>query len=114
MISLYIDEDIPLPLVKAMRLQGIQAMTTQEQNMIGKTDEEQLQFAVSRDLVFFTQNVKDFVKLHIYYQKEKKEHTGIIVSKKDSIGILLRKMLHLNFTLEMQGMKNRLEYLHNW
>jgi hypothetical protein len=40
MIVFYADEDIPLPLVKALRLQGIKVITTQESKMLGKTDEE--------------------------------------------------------------------------
>jgi len=42
MISLYADEDIPFPLVKALRRQGISVQTTSDANMLGKMDIEQL------------------------------------------------------------------------
>lgn len=114
MIVLYADEDIPLPLVRALRLQGLRVTTTPEQKMVGKTDEEQARLASSSGAVFFTHNVADFVQLHNRFRKEGVNHRGIIVSKKDSLGVLLRKMLHLNAILTMEDMENRLEYLHNW
>ena len=43
MIVFYADEDVPFPLVKALRLQGITINTTGDHQMLGKTDEEQLQ-----------------------------------------------------------------------
>lgn len=114
MISLYADEDIPLPLVKALRRQGINVLTTPEAMMLGKTDEEQLQYASSRDLTLFTHNTKDFVLLHHKFQQEGKEHSGIIVSKKEPLRILLKRMLHLVFTLNTESIKNRMEFLSNW
>ncbi len=114
MIFLYADEDIPLPLVRALRLQGLHVVTTVEQNMRGKTDEEQVLRASSLQAIFFTHNVADFVQLHNRFRKGGVNHSGIIVSKKDSLGVLLRKMLHLNATLTMEDMVNRLEYFHNW
>lgn len=114
MIILYADEDVPLPLIKALRLQGLHVITTVERNMRGKADEEQLQLASAMGTVFFTHNVADFVQLHNRFRKEGVNHNGIIVSKKDSLGVLLRKMLHLNATLTMNDMENRLEYLHRW
>lgn len=114
MISLYADEDIPFPLVKALRLEGIKVIATKEANMLGKTDEEQLQYAFTRDLVLLSHNVKDFVVINQKYLEEGISHSGIIVSKKDQLGVLLRKLLHLTSTLKAEDMRNRIEFLGNW
>ncbi len=114
MISLYADEDIPLPLVKALRLQGINVICTRDVQMLGKTDEEQLQYALTRESALLSHNVKDFVVIHRRYIKEGKLHSGIIVSKKDQLGVLLRKLLHLTSTLKPEEMINQIEFLGNW
>lgn len=109
MIVFYADEDIPLPLVKALRLQGIKVLTTQDSKMLGRSDEEQLQFAASKGIVLLSHNTKDFVKLHQKFLAEGENHSGIVVSRKDTIGVLLKRILHLTFTLKADDMKNRLE-----
>lgn len=45
-IKLYHDEDIPLSLADALRNRGVDVVTTQEAGNIGKSDEEQLIFAI--------------------------------------------------------------------
>jgi len=64
--------------------------------------------------VLISHNVKDFVAIHHQFQKEGKQHSGIVVSKKNQLGMLFRKLLHLTSTLKPEDIKNRIEFLGNW
>ncbi|MBK8553286.1 MAG: DUF5615 family PIN-like protein [Ignavibacteria bacterium] len=62
--KILLDEDIQLQLAFSLRRRGIDAIHIQEINRKGKTDEEQLNFALSQQRCLVSFNVKDFVLLH--------------------------------------------------
>ncbi len=51
-------------LVGALRQRGVPIITPVEENLMGRTDEEQLLFALRRGCVLYTFNVSDFYALH--------------------------------------------------
>ncbi len=56
-------------------------MHVQEVGRKGKTDTDQLRYAVENKKCLFSFNVKDFVMLHNEYIQNEKDHFGIVVSK---------------------------------
>src|SRR4030067_862172 len=63
-IRLYLDEMIPVVLALILRQYGHDVLAAKEVNMFGKSDEDQLTFAVSNKRAILTFNIKDFVLIH--------------------------------------------------
>lgn len=113
-IRLYLDEDIPIQLAKALRQRGVDVLTTQEAEMAESTDEQQVAFAAENQRAILTHNKRDFVVIHRIYIQDGKEHWGIIVADQNKVGSLVRMVSKLWFTVSAEKMKNRLEFLSNW
>lgn len=77
--SLYTDEDISALVATLLRSRGLDITTVPEQATLGKTDSEQLEFAVSIGRCIVTHNRVDFERLHLQFIEEGREHCGIIV-----------------------------------
>lgn len=111
---LYVDEDAPLAFAVALLNRGVNVLTTQEAGNVGKSDVEQLVFAIKEERAFFTHNKKDFVLLHKEYHSAGKGHPRIILSNRLPVGVLLRRVMRLWFSLSREEMKDRLEFLSSW
>ena len=113
-IKLYLDEDVDVSLSIALKQKGIDVLTTQESGHKRLSDAEQLEFAVSNKRAILTHNKRDFILLHKKYLLEGIEHYGIILSDQRPIGEMLRGLSKLIFSLTVEQMKNRHEFLSNW
>lgn len=113
-ISLYLDEHVQFALREALKARGVQILTTQEAGNIGRDDVSQLIFASENDRVMFSYNKRHFAKLHYEWMARKRPHGGIILSDQFPVGIVLRRLMKLYFSLTSEDMKNRLEYLSSW
>ena len=105
------DEDVHSGLGFTLRKRGFDAIHAQELERKGKSDSEQLEFAVENNWCIFRYNVKDFVLLHNKYVDLKKEHWGIIVSKQLSLGETFKRILILFQKHSRESMRNKLEFL---
>ncbi len=101
-------------LLVRLKQKGIDAFTTQEAGKKRLSDAEQLEFAVNTGRAILTHNKRDFILLHKDYALKGKEHYGIILSDQRSIGEMLRGLSKLIFSLNVEQMKNRREFLSNW
>jgi len=110
-IELLIDEDVHSGLAHALRKRGYDAIHAQELGRKGRSDSDQLLFAIQQERCFFTFNVKDFVILHGKHIKSRQEHWGIIVSKQLPFRGTMSKLLRLLQLTDKETMKNRLEFL---
>jgi len=63
-IQLFLDEDVHSGLAHALRKRGYDAIHAQELDRNGRSDLDQLFFAIGQERCLFTFNVKDFVILH--------------------------------------------------
>jgi predicted nuclease of predicted toxin-antitoxin system len=63
-IKLFMDEDVYLALALAIRKRGYDAVHVSELNLKGKSDDEQLRYAIEDQRCIFSFNIKDFVLLH--------------------------------------------------
>lgn len=87
MVKLYLDEDIHGLLVALLRARNITVETTQESNMLGHSDEAQLEYAIKSEAALVTHNRVDFENLYTQYTEKSINHYGII--------ILIRRNVHL-------------------
>ena len=110
-IELLLDEDVHSGLAHALRKRGYDVIHAQELDRKGKSDSDQLIFAIRQKRCIFTFNVKDFVILHNQYAKSGKEHWGIIVSKQLPFRETMSKLLRLLQGTAKETMKNNLEFL---
>jgi len=114
MMALYLDEDsMTDSLIQALRARGIDVLTALEAGMLGRSDVEQLDYAMQQGRVLFTFNRGDFYRLHTRYLTEGKSHVGIILASQQrySIGEQLRQLLELIATKSMEDMQNSVEFL---
>ncbi|MBI4768481.1 MAG: DUF5615 family PIN-like protein [Deltaproteobacteria bacterium] len=95
----------------ALRKRGYDVYHAQELDGKGRSDSEQLAFAVRDQRCLFTFNVKDFVILHNDYVKNQLDHWGIIVSKQIPLRETLRKTIRLLQKFSKETLKNRIEFL---
>jgi predicted nuclease of predicted toxin-antitoxin system len=110
-VKLLLDEDVHLAIAVALRRRGYDVVHVQELDRKGKSDPEQLKYAVENGRCLMSFNVKDFVILHNEYVRNEQEHFGIIVSKQLPIGETLRKILRILQRFSYKSIKNRIEFL---
>jgi len=103
-------------LARELRTRGVEVITAAGEQMSGRTDLSQLEFAKSLGLVLVTSNVKDYYRLHMDYMASGRDHAGMILirQQKYSVGEQLRRVLKLVSTLSAEEMKNRAEFLTYW
>lgn len=102
-IGFHLDENVHGAVANGLRLRGISVTTTQDVQLLGATDEEQLAFARSEDRVIVTHD-DDFLRLH----GQGMPHAGIVYSnpRRRTIGQLVHGLVRLwrnNTPDEMQG-----------
>ena len=72
-IRFHLDENVSGAVAQGLRNKNIDVTTTDEANLIGVSDVEQLTYALSQNRVIFTRDA-DFLRLH----KQGFQHAGII------------------------------------
>ena len=110
-IELFLDEDVHSGLAHALRKRGYDSIHAQELDRKGRSDSDQLLFAIQHERCLFSFNVKDFVILHNQYAKSWREHWGIIVSKQLPFRETMSRLLRLLQRNAKETMKNHLEFL---
>lgn len=92
MPRLYANENLPLPVVEALRQLGHDVLTTMESGKAGKAipDEAVLAFATAEGRVLVTLNRKHFIRLHTLQP----DHPGIVVCTFDLDYAALAQRIH--------------------
>src|SRR3972149_3805557 len=80
-IRLYLDENIFPDLAQAIRERGFDCQSAAEAGMLSNSDDDQLQYAASRDRCILTFNVKHFVPLGLQWPQAGRQHAGIVVTE---------------------------------
>lgn len=113
-IVYYLDEDVDVDLVFALRNKGYDAYSVRDVGRRSLGDEDQLQFATDRNWMVVTHNIKDFEQLHTAWMDKGKEHAGIAVAKRVEIGRMLHALVNLLDQYSADEAKNQLFYLLNF
>jgi hypothetical protein len=110
----YTDEDVYRAVATQLQARGGDAVSAVESGQMGRSDQEQIEYATREGRVLVTFNVGDFARLHHEWLAADKEHAGLAVSAQRPIGQVLRRLEHLAQTLTAEEMRGHLEYLSKW
>ena len=112
MIRLYADENVDDRIVRGLRLRGIDILTVVEAGMIGKPDSEQLSYASLNGRVLLTSD-QDFLKLHLRWVEQSREHAGIIYYSQFHVGVgtCIWGVKLIMDLLSPEEMRNHLEFI---
>jgi hypothetical protein len=89
-------------------------VATQETDLLSAPDDVQLADAVSEQRAILTFNIGDFAILLEQYMAEGKAHWGIILSNREPIGELLRRIRRLLNTASADELKNQVRWLNEF
>jgi predicted nuclease of predicted toxin-antitoxin system len=92
-IALLLDEDVRPMLGEILRQRGYDAIHVLEAGRAGKSDAEQLVYAVSQRGTILTHNIRHFRLLNQRYHEEDRQHFGILLSAQVPLRDLLRRAL---------------------
>ena len=110
-IELYLDEDVDVLVADLVRARGFAATTTQEAGQLGRSDAEQLAYAVHHRKVLVTHNRHHFEALARQYSTAGQTHHGIILAvRRQPYEIARRLMLILNH-VTADEMQNQVRYI---
>ena len=110
-IALYTDADVNKKLGAKIREQGFDAISALEVQNNLLDDEPQLEYATSQGRAILTHNQQDFAPLHEKWQREGREHAGIILFPRTPIVELLRRTLNLLNQVTADEIHNNLRHL---
>ena len=110
-IHLYFDEDVSVGIVENLRTRGFDVLSVRDAGVLGRSDDEQMLYAVSQKRAMVTHNRVDFEKQHVRFLKNGLQHYGVIVAKRRKDTEVVTKLLELLDTVTAEEMKNQLRYL---
>ena len=113
-LSFYFDENIQAALADALKTRGIDVVTTREARNAGVEDIRQLSYATEEGRTILSYNKRDFAMIHYQWMRIGRSHAGIVLSDQLPIGVILRRLMKLYYSVTLEDMKNRLEYLSAW
>lgn len=108
------DENVDPALAIVLRSRGHDVVSTHEIGMRGRTDEEQLEYAISERRALLTFNAKHFAPLAKKYFENNREHSGIIVSKVQDLPGIIRLTLNLLNRERAENLKNIYTWLESY
>ncbi|MGJ3247544.1 MAG: DUF5615 family PIN-like protein [Elainellaceae cyanobacterium] len=115
-IRFYLDEDATSKrLLQALRNRGADVTSTLEVDMQGRSDEQQLEWALENQRVIYSFNVRDFYRIHSTWLANGKTHAGIILAKQtEPVGNQMKGVLKLAAIKSAEEMMNQVEFLGTW
>ncbi len=106
-IRFYADEHIPRAVVRGLRERGVDVQTVSEAGLLSASDEEHLRRCDIEGSVLITQD-SDFLHLHALGVT----HAGIVYAPHEtSIGEMIRGLMLVFLVLDLEDMREHLEYL---
>lgn len=109
MVNLYLDENINTLLASLLHSRNIKVSTALESNMLGKSDREQLEYAIQIDAALVTHNRADFENLFREYIENGKTFPGIIILIRRDVYRMAQ--LLSRFVLTHDNIENQLWYV---
>ncbi|GAB4545852.1 MAG: hypothetical protein Fur002_20350 [Anaerolineales bacterium] len=110
-IHLYFDEDVSVGIVENLRTRGFDVLSVRDAGARGKSDDEQMLYAVSQRRAMVTHNRVDFEKQHRKYIDSGMKHYGVIIAKRRKDTEVVGKLLSLLDEITSEEMKNQLRYI---
>lgn len=110
-IHLYFDEDVSIRIVDNLRTRGFDVLSSRDAEMSGRSDDEQMLYAVSLRRAIVTHNRVDFEAQHSKFVEKGLKHYGVIVAKRRKDTEVVTKILALLDTVSAEEMKDHLRYV---
>jgi predicted nuclease of predicted toxin-antitoxin system len=110
-IELYLDEDVNVLVADLIKARGFQAITVREAGQLGKSDAEQLAYAVNHQKVLLTHNRVDFERLAQSYFDRSQNHFGIIIAVRNPPQEITRRLLIILDRVTADEMQNQVRYV---
>ncbi len=110
-IHVYLDEDIDVLVATLLRSRGFEATTARQAGQLGKTDAEQLEYAVSQQRAILTHNRIDFEVLAREYFAQERLHYGIIIAVRNPYQEIVQRLLTILNSTTIDEMENQLLYI---
>jgi hypothetical protein len=110
-IHLYFDEDVSVGIVENLRTRGFDVLSVRDAGARGKSDDDQMLYAVSQRRAIVTHNRVDFEKQHAKLLENGMNHYGVIVAKRRKDAEVVTKLLALLDSVTAEEMKNQLRYI---
>lgn len=110
-IHVYLDEDVDVLVATLLRSRGFKATTAHQAGQLGKTDAEQLEYAVSQRAAILTHNRTDFENLAREYFEQNCLHCGIIIAVRNPYQEVVRRLLTILNSITADEMENQIIYI---
>ena len=110
-IGTFLDEDVNVLVAEIIRSRGFIVFTTSEISRKGKSDAEQIEFAVENEYTILTHNRIDFENLAQNYFAENKTHCGIIIATRHSPQEIARRLLVILNNVTADEIVNQIIYI---
>ena len=110
-IELYNDEDVSVLIADLIRARGFSVLTTLEAGNLGKSDAEQLSYAVGQKRVLLTHNRVDFEDLAKFYFENNLTHYGIIIAVRRLPNEITQRLLFILNHVTADEMINQIRYI---
>ena len=110
-IHLYFDEDVSVTIADNLRTRGFDVLSARDADALGKSDDEQMLYAVSLRRAVVTHNRVDFEKQHLILLESGMSHYGVIIAKRRKDTEVVSKLLSLLDDVTAEEMKNQIRYI---
>ena len=110
-INTFLDEDVNILVAEIVRSRGFSIITTSKVKRKGKSDDEQLEFAVENEYTILTHNRIDFESLAQNYFALNKNHYGIIIAARHSPQEIARRLLLILNNITNDEIVNQIIYI---
>ncbi|MEO7841923.1 MAG: DUF5615 family PIN-like protein [Anaerolineales bacterium] len=110
-IHLYFDEDVSAGIVENLRTRGFDVLSARDADTLGKSDDDQMLYAVSLHRAVVTHNRVDFEKQHTKLLKSGMKHYGVIIARRRQDVEVVSKLLALLDSVTAEEMQNQLRYI---
>ncbi|NCO74557.1 MAG: hypothetical protein GW795_06520 [Cyanobacteria bacterium] len=110
-IELYLDEDVNVLVADLIRARGFSVTTVRDEEMLQKTDPEQLSYCVKQKKTLVTHNRADFEKLVQEYFNLNQTHYGVIIAVRHPPQEIARRLLKIVNHLTADEMRNQVRYM---
>jgi hypothetical protein len=110
-IELYLDEDVDILVADLVRARGFRATTTQEAGQLGRSDADQLAYAVQHGQALLTHNRRHFEALAQQYSVEGRTHHGIVLAVRHQPYEIARRLLLILNHVTADELQDQLRYM---
>ena len=110
-IHVYLDEDVDVLVASLLHSRGFEATTAKQAGQLGKTDVEQLEYAISQKAAILTHNRNDFAALAQEYFSREGKHYGIIIAVRHPYGKIVGRLVSILNTTTADEMENQIIYI---